>query len=70
MEQAKVIEALQAAISAEGSRARFARKHGMSPTFVADVVHGRKDTSKAILLALGLEKVVVYRRKPKVEGAS
>lgn len=52
----------------DGSQLDFARKHGLSPSFVSDVLTGRRDPSKAILDAVGLERVVTYRRKEKADA--
>lgn len=42
----------------------WAKEHGCAPSYVSDVLNGRRDPSPAILSALGLERVVSYRRKP------
>lgn len=50
----------------------WAQAHGVVPSYVSDVLNGRRDPSPAILAALGLKRVVSYdelpvksRRKPK-----
>lgn len=45
------------------SQAQWAREHGISPGYVNDVLNGRREPGKAILEALGLERVVSYRKK-------
>lgn len=45
------------------SQADWSRKHGVSAAYVSDVLAGRRDPGKMILDALGLERVVTYRRK-------
>lgn len=45
------------------SQAQWAREHGISPGYVNDVLNGRREPGKAILEALGLERVVSYREK-------
>lgn len=45
------------------SQAAWAKKHGLSPAYVSDVINGRREPGKAILEALGLERVVSYRVK-------
>lgn len=45
------------------SQAQWAKKHGVSQTYVSDVINGRREPGKAILEALGLERVVTYRVK-------
>lgn len=44
----------------------WAKAKGLVPSYVSDVLNGRRDPSPAILDALGLEKVVTYRKKAKV----
>lgn len=44
----------------------WAKTKGLAPSYVSDVLNGRRDPSPAILDALGLEKVVTYRKKTKV----
>jgi DNA-binding transcriptional regulator YdaS (Cro superfamily) len=46
------------------SQAAWARKHGVSPAYVSDVINGRREPGPAILDALGIERVVTYRPKP------
>lgn len=45
-----------------GSRQAWATQIKVSPTFLGDVIHGRREPSPSILRPLGLEKVVLYRR--------
>jgi DNA-binding transcriptional regulator YdaS (Cro superfamily) len=47
-----------------GNQAAWARDHNLSPAYVSDVINGRREPGPAILEALGIERVVVYRPKP------
>lgn len=57
------VEALRAAVEEFGTQTAFAAKHGISLPYVNDVLRGHRDPGDKILDALGLEKVVTYRRK-------
>ena len=46
-----------------GGRSAWASANGVSPQCVCDVLMGRREPGKAILRALGLERVVTYRAK-------
>lgn len=50
-----------------GSQVALAQEMGVSPTYLGDVIHGRKEPGKKILDALGLKRVVTYERirKPR-----
>lgn len=48
-----------------GSRAAWAKQHDLSPSYVGDVLKGRRDPGEGILKALGLERAVTYRRKKR-----
>ncbi len=58
----EIVGLLSAEIKTLGSNAEFARAHGISPQFVGDVLAGRRRPSKAILDALGLERVTIIRK--------
>ena len=45
-----------------GSPRKWALGHSILPQYVSDVLRGRRDPGPQILAALGLEKVVTYRR--------
>ena len=52
---------------APGGQAAWAKAHGVSAAYVNDVLRERREPGKAILDALGLEKVMTYREKrPKI----
>ena len=43
-----------------GGQSAFARRHGISPGHVNDVLHVRREPGDAIIRALGLKKVTRY----------
>lgn len=48
-----------------GSQAAWARAHGLTPAYVSDILAGNRGggiVGDGILRALGLERVVTYRR--------
>lgn len=53
---------------AQPTQLAWAKSKGLVPSYVSDVLNGRRDPSPAILDALGLERVVTYRRKPLSKG--
>lgn len=61
-----VLEVLQDDITASiDGQAAWARAHGISPAYVNDVLHGRRDPGPKILDAIGFEKMITYRPKDK-----
>lgn len=48
---------------AGSNRTEYARKNGLSPSYVGEVITGRREPGEKILAALGLERVVSYRKK-------
>ncbi len=58
-----VIELLHRLIEKEGSQRKAARKIGVSVGSVNHVLTGREDPGPAILDFLGLERVILYRKK-------
>jgi hypothetical protein len=54
---------LRKATVVSGSQTRWAEEHGVSKQYVSFVLTGQRKPSAKILNALGLEKVVGYRRK-------
>lgn len=59
-----MMERLRAAIAAAGSQKTFADTHKLSQQYISDVLSGRRGVGKKLLDALGLERVVSYRKKP------
>lgn len=61
-ETAQILHELDQACKAIGSRSAWAEENGLSPAYVSDVLNGRRDPSRAILTALGYERVMMYRK--------
>ena len=57
-----VHRALAVACKRAGSQKSFAESHNLSTAYVNEVLHGRKDAGDGILDALGLMRVVRYKR--------
>lgn len=53
----------------QGGQSAWAALHGVSPTYVSSVLHARIEPGKAILQALGLVRVVVYREAVRKDPA-
>jgi hypothetical protein len=62
-----VAELRQACLDA-GSERRWADFHGINPSYVNGVLRGKAKPGAAILTALGLERVITYRRVPKPQA--
>jgi transcriptional regulator with XRE-family HTH domain len=58
-----VIAAIRRSAKEAGTQKALAERLGISESYLADVLGGRKDPGEAILEPLGLERVVTYRRK-------
>lgn len=58
-----VIVILQKSVEKEGSQDRFASRHYFSAALVSLTLAGKIVLGPLVLDALGLEKVVMYRRK-------
>lgn len=58
-----VLTELNKAIDKAGNQVSFARANDISTAYVNDVVRGRKEPGDKILSALGLERVITYRKK-------
>ncbi len=48
-----------------GSQVAWAKANGVSGAYVSDVLARRREPGESILAALGLERVVTYRKAPK-----
>lgn len=60
--ETEVREQLHAAIAEVGGQQAFAKRHGFSSAYISDVVRNRRDLSDRLLAALGIERVVMYRK--------
>lgn len=63
MTEADVLRVLARECRRCGTQAEWAKAQGISPTYVSDVLKGRRAPGDSILAALGFERVVTYRRK-------
>ena len=63
LSQEDVLDMLRKAVKKEGSQDNFAAKHYFSTTSVSFTLTGKSLPGPSILNALGLERVVFYRRK-------
>lgn len=61
-DEPSVLLLLALAVRKAGSQKEFAKRNGMSIAYVNDVINRRRMPGKSILSALGLEKVVQYRK--------
>lgn len=68
MRLSEVLALLSRHCEAAGSRAAWAKAHGVSATYVSDVLGGRREPGVSILDALGLEKRVTYEPKAPPRG--
>ncbi|HWE99150.1 MAG TPA: hypothetical protein VG248_05085 [Caulobacteraceae bacterium] len=67
MTEAEVIERLKSA--ARPSASAWARDHGLSPSYVGEVLRREKPPGESVLAALGLERIVSYRRREDAGAA-
>ena len=58
-----VLTTLRREVKAAGSQKALAERLGVSNTYLCDVLAGRRDPGDKILVPLGVEKVVTYRRR-------
>ncbi len=59
--QNEVFELLRAEIISAGSKAAFAEKHELTPSYVGDLFHGRRGLSDKILEILQMEVRYIRR---------
>jgi transcriptional regulator with XRE-family HTH domain len=52
----------------DGNQAQMARKIGISPQYLNDVLNGKRGAGDKILAYLGLEKIVTYRKRRSANG--
>jgi hypothetical protein len=60
-----VRELLRKAIANSPTAKAWAEANGVSPQYASDVINGAREPGDAILKALGLERVIVYRKVRK-----
>lgn len=57
----QVLDMLRAECAQVGSQYQWATKYKLSPQYLSDVLKGRRNVGPAILKALELEAVTLYR---------
>lgn len=62
MTKSELLQHLRRLIDEAGTQKDLAVKLGVSPTYLGDVLLGRKEPGKKLLDALGFERVVIYRK--------
>lgn len=63
----QVIARIRAACDKAGGQKAWADAVGLSAVYISDVIGKRREPGQSVLNALGLEKVVSYRRKGKAD---
>jgi hypothetical protein len=58
-----VCRLLTDACKAAGGQKKWADAHGISSTYVSNVLHSRCEPGRAMLEALGIVRVVMYRKR-------
>lgn len=62
-----VVKILRDAVEKEDTQANFAAKHYFAASTVSFILTGKNLPGPSILNALGLEKVIMYRRKNDIQ---
>ena len=62
MTKAEVVELLRAAIDQSGSGRKWSAEHGVKQPEVSRTLNGQIDPPPSILAALGVERVITYRK--------
>jgi len=62
LSEVQILECLWKACEQAGSQKAWAEKNGVSPSYVTDVLLGRRAPGDAITHRLGFERVVRYRK--------
>jgi DNA-binding transcriptional regulator YdaS (Cro superfamily) len=58
MTEAEVLERVRQAVSEAGSIRAFAKQHGLTPSYVHDVLKGRRAVSERVAAIVGVQRVV------------
>ena len=61
MKRVNPVERLIALERGLGTRKALAAKLGIGPSYLSDIIHGRRDVSDRLLLKLGLQRIVIDR---------
>ena len=62
MTSAQVRQLLLAQSQKIGSQAALAKQLGVSAVYLSDVIRGKREPAETICAALGIERVVTYRK--------
>lgn len=62
LDAVEVFRSLRAACKAAGGQGQWAEQHGMSASYISDVLNSRREPGTKILQALGIARVVRYTR--------
>lgn len=63
-----VLERLNELIAQRGSQAEFSKHSGVSQMYICDVLKGRRSPGPLLLDAIGMEAIVIYRRKDGISA--
>lgn len=63
MTQDELIQMLYQKVRTAGSQKKLAKLLGVTPSYLGDILHGRRDPGKLILSALKLERIVRYEKQ-------
>jgi transcriptional regulator with XRE-family HTH domain len=55
-----VVDLLRVLVSQEDSQSALAAEIGISPQYLNDILHGRREPGETVLKYLGLQKRVIY----------
>jgi hypothetical protein len=45
-----------------GSQLAWATAHDLAATYISDVINGRREPGMKLLAALGVERIIIYRK--------
>ena len=62
MNTQEFIAYLQRLASEVGSQKQLAKQLGVSPAYLGDILHGRREPGEKILKALGFQRSIYYHR--------
>lgn len=64
MTHEELMDRLRADIAKAGTAKAWAERHGVAASYVTDVLRGHRGPGDKILAALGVERLVSYRKIP------
>ncbi len=59
----EIVALVAQVVADEGSQAAAARRIGVSPSFLGEVLRGTREPGPTILKFLGIERQTIYRKK-------